>query len=194
METSNLSKSQQTYRNLFWCLIIVLVEFFTLSVPVFGDNRYMEKLGILAFDEKIEAPDFTLENLEGKEVSLKDYRGKIVFLNFWATWCPPCRLEMPSMNRLYNEYKDKGFVILAINLRENADRARTYRDQEELDFPILLDRDGEVGLMFGVRSIPATYLIDRTGTVIGGALGPRDWAGRDAFKLIDHLLDTTSPT
>jgi peroxiredoxin len=98
------------------------------------------------------------------------------------------------MNRLYNEYKDKGFVILAINLRENADRARTYRDQEELDFPILLDRNGEVGLMFGVRSIPATYLIDRTGTVIGGALGPRDWAGRDAFKLIDHLLDTTSPT
>jgi peroxiredoxin len=179
---------------LFWCLIIVLVEFFTLSVPVFGDNRYMEKLGILAFDEKTEAPDFTLENLEGKKVSLKDYRGKVVFLNFWATWCPPCRLEMPSMNRLYNEYKDKGLVILAINLRENADRARTYRDQEELDFPILLDRNGEVGLMFGVRSIPATYLIDRTGTVIGGALGPRDWAGRDAFKLIDHLLDTTSPT
>ena len=137
-------------------LFLILVSMAALFVEnrTYADSHYMEELGIVRFEEKIKTQNFILKRLDGNEVSLKDYRGKIVLLNFWATWCLPCLVEMPSMERLYNEFKDKGFTILAIDMQEDADSVRVFKEKYKLNFPILLDSDGSVGQFYGVRSIP----------------------------------------
>jgi peroxiredoxin len=174
--------------------LVALFSVFLISLllpnRIHADNHFWGGLMIVKIDEKVTAPSFTLKDLSGKEVKLEDHRGKIVFLNFWATWCPPCRDEMPSMEKLYTEFKDRDFRMLAVDLREGAKKVRAFKKKFKLNFPILLDSDGSVGSMYGVRSIPTTYLIDREGHVIGGALGARDWASKEAFELFDHLLIT----
>ena len=171
-------------------LFLILVSMAALFVEnrTYADSHYMEELGIVRFEEKIKTQNFMLKRLDGNEVSLKDYRGKIVLLNFWATWCLPCLVEMPSMERLYNEFKDKGFTILAIDMQEDADSVSVFKEKYKLNFPILLDSDGSVGQFYGVRAIPTTYLVDREGYLIGSALGARDWASESAFMLINQLL------
>lgn len=156
-----------------------------------ADGHFWGKLQVVKIDEKLTAPSFTLKDLNGKEMKLEDHRGKIVFINFWATWCPPCRDEMPSMEKLYTEFKGSDFTMLAVDLREGAKKVRAFKERFKLNFPILLDSDGRVGSEYGVRSIPTTYLIDREGYVVGGALGARDWGSREAFELVDHLIKTT---
>ncbi len=169
-------------------LLFAFCTFFVSLSRADASSHYMDSLGIVKFDNKLKAPDFTLKDVTGKKVSLQDYRGKIVFLNFWATWCPPCRVEMPSMERLYSEFKDKDFAMLAIDLQEAASTVKDFGEQLGLSYPLLLDSDGSVGVAYGVRSIPATYLVDRQGYLIGGALGPRDWASHESFRLINHPL------
>ncbi len=171
-------------------LFSLLLNPLILPKRAHADGHFWGALAIVKFDEKIKAPHFTLKDLNGKEVKLEDHRGKIVFINFWATWCPPCRDEMPSMEKLYTEFKERDFTMLAVDLQESAKEVRAFKERFKLNFPILLDSDGRVGSEYGVISIPTTYLIDREGYVIGGALGPRDWASKEAFELFDHLLVT----
>jgi len=178
------------------CLFLLLFLFMNTSIlsnHAEADGHFMDALGIIEPRERVQAPDFTLKDLNGSKVRLRDYRGKIVFLNFWATWCPPCREEMPSMDKVYNEFRNKDFVMLAINLQENAGRVKAFKERFRLNFPILLDSDGEVGLDYAVRSIPTSYLVDREGYLIGRALGARNWASEEAFKLFDHLLNSAPP-
>jgi peroxiredoxin len=174
---------------------VLLMLFFMVS-PFFedrghGETDYMQELSIVRFEEKIKAQNFILKDLSGSEVSLEDYRGKVILINFWATWCLPCRIEMPSMEKLYAKFKNDGFTILAIDMQEDADSVRAFREQYQLNFPILLDSDGDVGQFYGVISIPTTYLVDREGYIIGGAIGARNWADESAFMLIDQLLKTS---
>lgn len=172
-------------------LVFLFLNSFVLLSQAGADAHFMDELGIIGFDEKIEAPDFALKDLNGQEVKLKDHLGKVVFVNFWTTWCPPCQAEMPSMEKLYAEFKNEDFTMLAIDLMESADRVCSFKDKEKLNFPILLDTDGVIGLKYGVRGLPTTYLVDRNGYIIGAALGPRDWASQEAFGLIHHLLNTS---
>ena len=124
----------------------------------------------------------------GNVVQLEDFRGKVVFLNFWATWCPPCRIEMPSMEKLYNKFKDDRFTILAVDMQEDSETVKRFKESFKLSFPILLDEEGAVGAYYGVMALPATYFIDREGYLYAAALGARDWSGEDAVQLIRHLL------
>jgi thiol-disulfide isomerase/thioredoxin len=153
-----------------------------------ANDHFMETMAIVRFDPKIETQNFILPDINGIQVSLADYHGKIVFLTFWASWCLPCRAEMPSMEKLYNKFKNSDFIILAINLGESKAQVKAFKESYSLNFPILLDADSSVGSIYGVISIPTSYLIDRDGYMIGGALGPRDWASEDAFELINSLL------
>ena len=176
-------------------LVLITWVFFSSYSLIFpnragAERHFWDDLGVVRIDEKLAAPSFRLKDLNGKEVKLEDHRGKIVFLSFWATWCLPCRAEMPSMEKLYTQFKDRDFIILAVDLQEGTNKVRALKEKFELHFPILLDSDGRVGFMYGVRSIPTTYLIDREGYVMGGALGARNWARKEAFELIDHLLIT----
>ncbi|MFQ5835875.1 MAG: TlpA family protein disulfide reductase [bacterium] len=141
----------------------------------------------------VKAPDFTLENLEGSQVSLKNFQGKVIFLNFWATWCGSCRYEMPTMEKLWQRFKEEDFVILAVDLREGKKKVSSFMKEFGLTFPVLLDSRGEVANTYGVRAIPTTYLLDPEGRIVGGARGARNWASEDAFDLIEHLLPETKP-
>jgi DsbE subfamily thiol:disulfide oxidoreductase len=139
--------------------------------------------------DRPDAPDFTLPNAGGKKISLKDYRGKVVFLNFWATWCESCRDEMPSMERLYNEFRGKGLEIVAVNVKEKRQDALAFAKELKLTYPVLLDPEGEVGLLYGAFGLPATYLIDRKGVVLARMWGPADWYSPGARKLIATLVE-----
>ncbi|MDP2601812.1 MAG: TlpA disulfide reductase family protein [Deltaproteobacteria bacterium] len=135
------------------------------------------------------APGFTLPDLERGKVSLKDFRGKLLMLNFWASWCVPCREEMPAMERLYQKYKDRGFVILGVNLKDDKKSAISFVRELKITFPIGFDPNGEVGLLYGAWGLPATYLIDTKGIALARAWGPADWFSPGARELIEALLD-----
>ena len=135
------------------------------------------------------APDFTLVNPAGKKVSLHDFRGKVVFLNFWASWCGPCRGEMPGMDKLYREFKGKGFEIFAVNVKDKRDDALKFMKDLKISYPVALDPEGEIGLLYGAWAMPSTYLIDRKGVVLARMWGPADWYSADARKLIKTLVE-----
>jgi peroxiredoxin len=135
------------------------------------------------------APDFTLSDLEGNLRRLSDFRGKVVLLNFWATWCPPCRAEMPSMEVLYQAYNNQGLEILAVASDvQGAAIVQPFMDGYHLSFPALLDTTGRVSGMYGVRSIPISYVLDRQGRIVSREIGARNWAHAEARALIVSLL------
>lgn len=143
--------------------------------------------------EALEAPDFTLPDVDGRPVRLRELRGKLVFLNFWATWCPPCRLEMPSMERLYQTFKETAFAMLAMSIdRQGVEAVKPFMDELHLTFPALLDQKSEVARQYGLRGLPTTYLIDPEGWIIGAAVGGRDWDRPEAKALIAGLLRQAS--
>lgn len=124
------------------------------------------------------APDFTLTTLDGKEVTLADYKGKKVVLNFWATWCPPCKAEMPHMQNYYEDMAEKENVeILAVNLTSSdngVEKVKAFQEDYGLSFPIPLDEEGSVGETYQAITIPTTYMIDTTGTIQNKIVGPMD--------------------
>ena len=145
-------------------------------------------LGVLTAKEVVEAPDIVGPGLDGKTIRLEGFRGKAVFLNFWATWCIPCRQEMPAMERLYQEYKERGFVVLAVNVMEGLGAVKAFVQELKLTFPVVLDPDGKASMAYLVRGLPATYLIDRNQILVGRAIGAREWDGKDARAYIQALL------
>ncbi|HEY4552614.1 MAG TPA: redoxin domain-containing protein [Bacillaceae bacterium] len=126
-----------------------------------------------------EAPDFELTTLDGEAAKLSDYRGKKVILNFWATWCPPCKAEMPHMQNFYEENKDQGIEILAVNLT-NIDKGsgaiKSFVDEYGLTFPIPLDEEGMIGAQYQAFTIPTSYIIDSNGIITKKIVGPMDEA------------------
>jgi peroxiredoxin len=175
-------------------LFSLALVFVFLNPLVFGDQargetHFIESLSLIRIDEKIMAQNFSLKDLNGNVVHLEDYRGKVIFLNFWTTWCPACLVEMPSMEKLYQEFKDKDFIILAVDMQEDSETVKKFKAKFKLNFPILLDEEGVVASYYGVRAIPATYFIYRAGYHYAAAMGARDWASEDAILLIKHLLD-----
>jgi len=144
-------------------------------------------LGISPFENRIPAENFFLPVLDGVEQSLKDYEGRFVFLNFWATWCPPCREEMPSMQELYDELADEGLEILAVNVLEPEDLVRDFIDEYGFTYPVMLDRQGKVSTQYRVRAFPTTYLLDRNSNVIAVRTGYHDWSSQamvDGFRAL----------
>jgi peroxiredoxin len=137
------------------------------------------------------APDFLLPTLDGREIRLSDYRGHVVFLNFWATWCGPCKVEMPAMEHLYREFRGKGFAILAVSTdAEGAAVTRPFRDAMGLSFTIAHDPDMIAGRLFGVRTLPVTFLVNREGVITHQVFGARDWEDSEARSGIRKLLQT----
>lgn len=127
--------------------------------------------------EGAEAPDFELNTLDGKTIKLSDYRGKKVILNFWATWCPPCKAEMPHMQNFYEENKDKGVEILAVNLTnmdKGTEEVQKFVSDYGLTFTIPLDEEGVAGTTYQAFTIPTSYILDENGVIIKKIVGPMD--------------------
>jgi peroxiredoxin len=138
------------------------------------------------------AADFKLSNLEGKKVTLSSLRGKVVFLNVWATWCGPCREEMPSMETLYEAFKDRSdFVILAVS-QDRRGRAAVlpFVDRNHIHFDVLLDPDNVVGDAYNVSGVPETFIIDRKGRIVAHHMGAFDWSQSDVRQALNELLDS----
>ncbi len=137
------------------------------------------------------APDFQLRNLDGQPVALSSYQGRVVMLNFWATWCGPCRIEMPAMEQLYREFPRRDFEILAVSTdAQGPSVTRPFRDELSLTFPILHDSDFRIGLMYGTRTLPMTFLVNRRGIITHRIFGARDWYSPEAKQLIQTLIRT----
>jgi DsbE subfamily thiol:disulfide oxidoreductase len=174
---------------------VLLLFAFVASAPVFAQSKSAPSLDYTVIPkmepmkDRPGAPDFTLTTPDGKKASLKDYRGKVVFLNFWATWCPSCRTEMPDMDKLYREFKGKGLEIVAVNVKDKRDDAMGFVKNMKLTYPIMLDPEGEVGLLYGAWGMPATYLIDRKGVVQARLWGPAEWYSPAARNLIKTMLE-----
>jgi peroxiredoxin len=138
----------------------------------------------------VAAPDFELRDLEGNVRELASFRGRVILLNFWATWCPPCRTEMSSMEVLYQAYKDHGFEVVAVSSDvQGVEVVQPFVTQLHLSFTTLLDATGQVTRLYGVTSLPTSYLLDRQGRLVTVAIGGHDWAKAEAHALITSLLD-----
>ena len=139
----------------------------------------------------IVAGDFVSQDLQGKTQRFATYRGKVVLLNFWATWCPPCRKEMPAMEQLYQTYKDKGFMIVAVS-QDQAPPAtvRSFAEELKLSFTVWHDRDSLVGKQYSVPGVPASYLIGRDGRIAYKVLGEYDWLSPEARAAVEQLITT----
>ncbi len=150
-----------------------------------GEDNELEETQQYIIDIGEEAPDFTLEDLEGNEVSLKDYRGKIVLVNFWATWCPPCRKEMPDLDKIYLENKDDDFVVLAVNGGEAAKDVKKFIDDNGYSFPVLLDKDVSVGMNYNVAFIPTSFMVNKEGKISAIKSGIMSYA--EAKEMLEHV-------
>jgi thiol-disulfide isomerase/thioredoxin len=150
----------------------------------------LEALVVQSYLEPPPAPAVTLSDLDGRARALADFRGQVVFLNFWATWCVPCRQEMPALEMLYRTYRDRGFVVLGVNFREATREVRAFMDDARLTFPALLDTDAKVSEAFRVRGLPVSFLLDRQGRILWKAVGTRPWDGPHGRA---HLAEVLGP-
>lgn len=169
-------------------LLLMVILFSGFSVAAKED--LYSKFGVKKLKIEPFAPDFTLKNLDEKKINLKDYKGKAVLLNFWATWCEPCLEEMPALQKAYNTLKDKGFVVVAVSIDEDnrEKNVRAFTKKFGLSFPILLDSDQKVRDKYFNNVLPTSYLIDAKGKLKGYISGARDWGSDDAVALINNLL------
>jgi peroxiredoxin len=172
-------------------LILIAVVLFLSAPSARAQSKINYKVipNLEPMKEKALTPEFSALSPEGKKISLKDFRGKLVFLNFWASWCIPCREEMPAMERLYQEFKDKNFTVFAVSVKDRRQDAIDFAKELKLTYPVALDPEGQVGLLYGAWGLPTTYLIGPKGEGLARAWGPAEWYSPAARNLIKELLD-----
>jgi thiol-disulfide isomerase/thioredoxin len=153
----------------------------------------LASLLIQPYPAPIPAPALSLERIDGAPLGPDDLRGKLVFLNFWATWCVPCRQEMPAMERLYQEFGKRGLDVVAVNFQESRSEIQGFLKTVPLSFPIALDSGGEAAHAFGVRGLPVTYLLDRDGRILWKAIGPREWNSPVTRAYFEKILQPSRP-
>ena len=160
--------------------IIVLLQTNKFSPNLAGKPR---------FEKGAAAPNFTLPDLDGNMVSLADYKGKVVLLNIWATWCPPCVEEMPSMEKLHQELKDEKFVILAVSIDElGAKAVQPFMKKYKLSFLSLTDTAGTIKNLYQTTGVPESFIIDKNGSIVEEVIGPRDWAAAGVIRYFRSMI------
>ena len=151
-------------------------------------KQAFQTANVRILEQRINPIDFTLPLLNGETVSLSDYKGKVVILNFWATWCPPCRAEMPSMETLYQRFKAQGLEILAVDIGEDNATVQRFINNNRYTFPVLMDTNKRVSTLYGIEAIPTSYIIDREGKIIAKITGSIHWDTPRIIAAFDALL------
>jgi len=172
-------------------LILVAVVLLVLRFQKTGQGNPELEINLNQFKPEAGylAPRFTLRNLKGNLEGLDDHSGKVIIVNFWATWCAPCLKEMPSFETLYRRYRSKGLTLLAISLdKESSSKVQEFVDKYKLTFPVLLDTEGVAEKLYPSFTIPFTYVIDKQGRVAARVDGAKDWESSETFEAVEHLL------
>jgi peroxiredoxin len=165
---------------LFWILVLAQM----LAAPCFAGE-----------DPPVDAPQFSLPSLDGRELALNDYQGKYLLVNFWATWCGPCKVEMPSLELLYRKFQERNFAMIAVsNDIFGAQVVKPYVQSQNFTFPVGLDPKLKVSNQFGVISLPTTFLINPQGKIIGVLNGAENWMDPKTLLYFDQLLATAGKT
>lgn len=163
-------------------LMWVFVQFVQRVDPEPGMTEFPE--------ESFISPSFELPTLQGSKVKLSDYRGKVVFINFWATWCATCEVEMPSMQKLYDKFKDRGFEMLTISVDKDPEKIPAFLKKYNLSFPVLLDPEENVAKKdYKTTGVPETFIVDQHGIIRHKAVGPRDWATDEIIQSFEMLIN-----
>jgi thiol-disulfide isomerase/thioredoxin len=198
----NLYKSLHSRPSYLFFIALLLSGFaafylFDAEALARADSRVLDQLfgdmGVSRISQALPV-EITLMDLNGRPVSLSEFRGKIVFLNFWTTWCFDCRIEMPVMEKLHQKFKNNDFAMVTINLQEPVSQVKQFFKDYGLTFSALLDSDGEVGAHFRITAIPTTFILNKQGIIIGKAFGPRKWDDKKAFALFEHLTNRSVTT
>jgi thiol-disulfide isomerase/thioredoxin len=183
-------------------LFVLLISAGVIAVVVFDDDppaktesdgnkleRLMAGMGVITTALRTDPLEVKLPNSAGRYVRLDDFRGRIVFLNFWTSWCPSCRTEMPSMERLHRKLFGKNFAMVTVNIKESASQVNNFLEEYKLTFTALLDITGEVSAGLGIRAIPTTFILDKSGKMIGSITGPREWDSKKTVAFFEQLAD-----
>lgn len=182
-----MKEKKSNYRTIIVISLIVLGFGITFS-PKQNDSTFKYSKQI-AIEDELPAPDFTLPGLNGELISLSDFKGYVVLVNVWATWCPPCVYEMPSMEKLYQKFKSENFKILAISIDLPGARAvAPFMKKHNLTFEALIDPAGTIQTAYGVYGIPQSFIIDKQGNIIKKIIGPIDWATPEIFRYLRDLI------
>jgi peroxiredoxin len=165
---------------------LVLISFLLFIVTLTACSRKESTQPAL---EGKPAPDFTVRDLDGHETRLSDLKGKVALVNFWATWCPPCREEVPSMAGLNRLMAGKPFRMMAISIDEGGKEAvEAFFKQSGTELPAFLDTNGTIGKMYGITGVPETFVIDRKGVIIKKVIGPLDWTAPEVVKFLNEAM------
>ncbi len=189
MKEENQSVRRVNFRTLI--LIVLMAVSVGIIVLLQLKDSPFNPSGKPLLGKGVPAPNFSLPGLEGKKVSLTDFKGKVVLLNIWATWCAPCVAEMPSMEKLYQELKGEDFELLAISVDESgAEAVKPFMEKHKLGFPVLLDTKGEIKNLYQATGIPESFIIDKDGIIVEKIIGPRDWAASGAIRYFRNIIQS----
>lgn len=170
-------------------LIILLIVGIGVIVLLQTKDNIMNLTGQAILGKGAKAPDFTLPGLNGEMIRLADQKGKVVFLNIWATWCPPCVQEMPSMEKLYQQLKGEDFEILAVSIdKKGTEAVLPFMKKHNLSFTALIDSKESMKYKYQTTGVPETFIIDKNGIIVEKVIGPIDWATPDAIGFLRNLI------
>jgi thiol-disulfide isomerase/thioredoxin len=170
------------------CALLVVAMCSSASAEMSTVTALLKRLDLVGYRSDTNPPVFSGPTLDARQLSLTDLRGKVVVVNFWATWCLECRPEMPMLERLHRDFAPQGLAIIGINAREDKPAVGRYAAELGLTFPLVLDRAGKNNDLYGVIGLPTTFVLGRDGRAVAFGVGPRDWASATARALIEALL------
>ena len=162
----------------------VLLAAFLVLLPVMTQAAAQ---GLTAVPARPLAPEFELRDPDGNIHRLSDYRGRVAIVNFWATWCPPCRAEMPSMERAWKQIESEGILMIGINVGEDLETVNAFTEEYPVTFPLLLDEDAKTSIEWPVRGMPTTFVVDTEGRIVYRAVGEREWDDPDLLDAVRNL-------
>ena len=188
MKTKEIQKDRRVSLQSIVIIVLIVILIGILILLQTKDTFYNPSDGS-QLAKGLPAPNFSLPGLDGQMVRLTDYRGKVVLLNIWATWCPPCVEEMPSMEKLYQELRGDGFEILAVSIDESgAQGVRPFMKKHNLSFPALIDSKETLKDLYQTRGVPESFIIDKDGILIEKVIGPRNWANPEVIRYFRNLI------
>jgi thiol-disulfide isomerase/thioredoxin len=178
-------------------LVVILLVSGQGSMANAAEERFaplLTALDLRGYPSVAMPPNFSGDTFDAREVSLAKLHGKVIIVNFWASWCVECRPEMPVLERLHRESGGQGLAVIGINVRENTQTVQRYARKLGLTFPLVLDPAGTINALYGVVGLPTTFVIGRDGRAVAFGIGPREWGSRPARALIEALLSEPAPS